>query len=110
MHEGMAAAFESPTREIRELVTEPKFSRPWRPAPEPPVDLDILQRMLDGLRRLWINDVSTAMSAAVDSASSISSIALVPRLDRECKLLVGNYVRADRSIDDAVLYARPALG
>jgi len=71
MREWAVATFEQPTRQLRDLVTEPRFSHLWRPAPEPPADLYVLQRVLDGLRRLWIEEVYAATSESADSVLSV---------------------------------------
>ena len=65
MREGAAATFGPAVQEIRHLVTEPRFTHPWRPAPTPPVDLYTLQRVLAGLRRLLETDALEAAGNGV---------------------------------------------
>jgi hypothetical protein len=40
------------SRELADMVTEPRINRPWRPAPPPPLTQADLSRVLAGLRNL----------------------------------------------------------
>ena len=48
----MTGAREVDQRKLADMVTAPKFERPWRPAPPPPLSLPDLARVCEALKNL----------------------------------------------------------